>query len=72
VRAAMIPGNTAARLANRTAPNAIAAMYSMGTFGSGTAEIAWANSFQSHRPMPPESLLGHPSGCCEYCGHWPG
>jgi hypothetical protein len=52
VRAAMIPGNTAARLANSTAPNATAAMYSMGTFGTGTAEIAWANSVQSQGPIP--------------------
>ena len=52
VRAAMIPGNTAARLANRTVPNAIAAMYSTGTFGTGTAEIAWANSVESQRPIP--------------------
>lgn len=52
VRAAMIPGNPAARLANRTAPDATAAMYSTGTFGTGIAEIAWANSVQSQRPIP--------------------
>ncbi len=37
-------------LAKTKAPSAMSTIDTIGTVGSGTAEIPWANSVQSHRP----------------------
>ena len=69
VRAAMLPGTAATRLASTKGPRAITTTGRRGTLGSGTASISWAKS--SHRERPGRDAQGHADDCAgsdSHCG----